>query len=570
MKKFAAAVAAAVAVLAMAALSGVALAGDHHGDHGSHHNKGQTSGSAPQKSSPDTQAGIKPSNTTDKKTSCTTGGGSGTSATCHSDKSDKSDASKRYGNGKTAAQIANGKGAPSGTPITGPGNSQPHKICGRDVHAYKGGDCSKKQHEEKPAKSQEQQQTVTFCDMESATSGKLETKNADEVARHEFNGNPEENRDIVPPFTLNGQTFSENWDANGQAIFNAGCGGSSGEKGTQSSQQTVTFCDMDTATTGKLETRNAAEVAHHEFNGSPEENRDIVPPFTLNGQTLSENWDANGQAIFNAGCGGSSGEKGTQSSQQTVTFCDMDTATTGKLETKNAAEVAHHEFNGSPEENRDIVPPFTLNGQTFSENWDANGQAIFNSGCGASSGVKAAVKSEEQKPQGKVYICHATGSATNPYVLIHVSVNALPAHTRHQDGRDIVLGDQPGPCPTAAAQQQQQPQQNAAAAAAPATPSSAATAAAPTATAAPAAAATPVTPSTASGVKGASKTIAAPAAASTKPSSGVLGTAKTLGSAATTGTLPFTGLRLWIVELVALGLIGGGVAMRLIARRRMN
>jgi hypothetical protein len=412
MKKFAAAVAAAVAVLAMAALSGVALAGDHHGDHGSHHNKGQTSGSAPQKSSPDTQAGIKPSNTTDKKTSCTTGGGSGTSATCHSDKSDKSDASKRYGNGKTAAQIANGKGAPSGTPITGPGNSQPHKICGRDVHAYKGGDCSKKQHEEKPAKSQEQQQTVTFC--------------------------------------------------------------------------------------------------------------------------------------------------------------DMDTATTGKLETKNAAEVAHHEFNGSPEENRDIVPPFTLNGQTFSENWDANGQAIFNSGCGASSGVKAAVKSEEQKPQGKVYICHATGSATNPYVLIHVSVNALPAHTRHQDGRDIVLGDQPGPCPTAAAQQQQQPQQNAAAAAAPATPSSAATAAAPTATAAPAAAATPVTPSTASGVKGASKTIAAPAAASTKPSSGVLGTAKTLGSAATTGTLPFTGLRLWIVELVALGLIGGGVAMRLIARRRMN
>ena len=49
-------------------------------------------------------------------------------------------------------------------------------------------------------------------------------------------------------------------------------------------------------------------------------------------------------------------------------------------------------------------------------------------------------------------------------------------------------------------------------------------------------------------------------------SSGVLGTAKTLGS----GTLPFTGLRLWIVELVAFGLIGGGVALRLIARRRTS
>ena len=78
--------------------------------------------------------------------------------------------------------------------MTGPGNSQPHKICGRDVHAYKGGDCSK-QKEQKQPKAHEQQ--VTFCDMESATSGKLETKDASEVASHEFNGNVEESHDIV-------------------------------------------------------------------------------------------------------------------------------------------------------------------------------------------------------------------------------------------------------------------------------------------------------------------------------------------------------------------------------------
>jgi hypothetical protein len=47
-------------------------------------------------------------------------------------------------------------------------------------------------------------------------------------------------------------------------------------------------------------------------------------------------------------------------------------------------------------------------------------------------------------PAPKVYICHATGSASNPYVLIHVSSNALPAH---QNGRDIVLGSSPGACP---------------------------------------------------------------------------------------------------------------------------
>ena len=56
---------------------------------------------------------------------------------------------------------------------------------------------------------------------------------------------------------------------------------------------------------------------------------------------------------------------------------------------------------------------------------------------------------KQQEPADKVYICHATGSASNPYVLIHVSSHALPAHTKHQDGRDIVLGSSPGPCPGA-------------------------------------------------------------------------------------------------------------------------
>ena len=93
---------------------------------------------------------MKPTNSTahgNHNTSCSTGGGTGSSATCSSSGSNAAtahaDASKRYGNGTTAAQIANGNGAPAGTTVYGPGNSQPHKVtdCKNkhavDVHAVK-------------------------------------------------------------------------------------------------------------------------------------------------------------------------------------------------------------------------------------------------------------------------------------------------------------------------------------------------------------------------------------------------------------------------------------------------
>ena len=47
---------------------------------------------------------------------------------------------------------------------------------------------------------------------------------------------------------------------------------------------------------------------------------------------------------------------------------------------------------------------------------------------------------------GKVTICHRTHSATNPYVLITVSPNALPAHARHGDVSPVN-----GTCPTTGA-----------------------------------------------------------------------------------------------------------------------
>ena len=42
--------------------------------------------------------------------------------------------------------------------------------------------------------------------------------------------------------------------------------------------------------------------------------------------------------------------------------------------------------------------------------------------------------------EGKVVICHHTGSKSNPFVTITVSANAVPAHLKNH-------GDTLGPCP---------------------------------------------------------------------------------------------------------------------------
>jgi hypothetical protein len=147
--------------LALAVFSGTALAGggnggDHgnggggswsqqssqqkHDDHSQQSPSGDQSPPASHETAQDSASpsGVKPDNTTSHWTKTRVG--------------DKPDVSKRYGNGKTASEIAKSHGAPDSTVLSGPGNSQPHKVlsCKHrhavDVHAvksYSSGDCSK-------------------------------------------------------------------------------------------------------------------------------------------------------------------------------------------------------------------------------------------------------------------------------------------------------------------------------------------------------------------------------------------------------------------------------------------
>jgi hypothetical protein len=166
---------------------------------------------------------------------------------------------------------------------------------------------------------------------------------------------------------------------------------------------------------------------------------------------------------------------------------------------------------------------------------------------------------------GKMTICHATGSATNPYVTITISNNAIPAHRRHQDGRDIIPAPGGG-CPTGQQSQSQQPSTE--------TPPAGPT----TQTAAPATQQT-TAPGT-SQVLGESTTSGSSPSSTTTgsstPSTGSVLGATTSGSspsastspaatatrAASSSSLPFTGTDAIIVAILGLAALLIGVSMR--------
>jgi len=235
MKRIAAATVTVLATIALAVFTGVALAGNGNGNGNGGTPPGQAKQDQPPPPPPPAP-GVKPSNTTEHDTNAPTG----------------SNQTKLYGNGKTAGQIAEQHGASASTNLHGPGNSQPHKVApcpgGHevDVHALKAhsGDCAQEKskskpqsksqshavvkatehvnHPETPAPSPAANFHVTICHATGSSTNPYVRISPD--AEGVINGHlgHQGGRDIVPPFTFNGQTYSENWPS-GQTIFNNGC-----------------------------------------------------------------------------------------------------------------------------------------------------------------------------------------------------------------------------------------------------------------------------------------------------------------------------------------------------------
>jgi hypothetical protein len=134
-----------------------------------------------------------------------------------------------------------------------------------------------------------------------------------------------------------------------------------------------------------------------------------------------------------------------------VTICHATGSSTNPfvMITPSASGVFHGHL--GHQDGRDIIPTFTYQGQQYSQNWDAAGQAIFNKGCesavtppvlcsdGSMPAANGDCPSDTPPVHTKVTICHATGSSTNPFVTITPSASGVfHGHLGHQDGRDII------------------------------------------------------------------------------------------------------------------------------------
>jgi hypothetical protein len=165
------------------------------------------------------------------------------------------------------------------------------------------------------------------------------------------------------------------------------------------------------------------------------------------------------------------------------------------------------------QDGRDIVPPFTWNGQTYSENWTDAGMAIYNAGCTVPSTSAATLT-----PLAPATLTPLAPATLTPATVAPATIAA-----------GSVLGTQATIIPAGSSP-------------------------------------TTESPAAAGGVKGATVVLKPTKA---KPAGGVLGTTTRLGGSIASTRLPFTGLPLWIFALVAAGLIGIGLTMRRASAHRI-
>ena len=224
--------------------------------------------------------------------------------------------------------------------------------------------------------------------------------------------------------------------------------------GSGPQKEKVTLCHATSSTKNPWVTiriapdgsANGHAGAHHQ------DGRDIIPPFeyTVRGQTLQfpgQNWDAAGQAVYNAGCNTPPPEVDpaptvTLTPGECVAEQDFPPVTALFANLVSGQPYSYRVNGGS-------VMTFTASGATESVSLGSITSAdvsvdVWGTGQRAATGtVTRSVTVDRCAPPEdvKVTLCHATESDSNPWVKITVAAEAAYNGHRgasHHDGRDII------------------------------------------------------------------------------------------------------------------------------------
>jgi hypothetical protein len=175
--------------------------------------------------------------------------------------------------------------------------------------------------------------------------------------------------------------------------------------------------------------------------------------------------------------------------------------------------------NGHTAAKGDIIPPTTINGVTYSGNWDANGQAIFNNGCKPLA-AQAPVTTTTTTTTPETVTTTTTAQTTTQAQAPVTTTSTVPSTTTVTVTTPVTVTDTVA---TTTTTQQLAP-------------------------------ATETTTPSNGGVLGAQTSLASPK----KSNGGVLGTVGNVAGS----TLPFTGFPVWLAVLIAIALILAGIALR--------
>lgn len=217
-------------------------------------------------------------------------------------------------------------------------------------------------------------------------------------------------------------------------------------------KEKVTLCHATSSSMNPWVSQSVAAdgTANGHAGSSHQNGRDIIPPFSYkDGHSTKsfpgQNWNAEGQAIYERGCENPPPKKDPPPTVQiNIGECVSDASTPPVTATFGNLVVGQpYSYSGNGQSTKSFVASATTETRSLGAAWSTSVTVqIWGTGHKAAQGkVSATADAPNCPPPPKVTICHATESDQNPWVELTLPpAGVLNGHVgaSHHDGRDVI------------------------------------------------------------------------------------------------------------------------------------